>query len=392
VSIYRDWLAAHLPQLAGFMIRSIAKYLGFHSGPVADDQDFCEPLRKFRARTHLVASSTLALAQAASSFNARAVPVLSYVAQLSPPPPRTAATETWAANKVLRMPGNTVSGKAAYALQQLGFPRLRSPAVTCLASLIRAATSGKLLWADAMFELHQVAEQTLSLRRVFVDRCPWPGFWARPTFARFLQAAAAGDGTSTPGRRLATVCRMAATTACAHARDRGSVGLQAAVTRTLYHGAYDWQGLHDSVSARWAYIVGCPRAFVNVVEEDVALATRSCHARFRLDAFRTLMNGTPTAHRLHSTVRRTCCVFGCRGHRDSMTHYLSCPALVPIFDAFFATSDGPLFALERFGVVPVCWRRLAFFSILFRTIANLLDLPDQGFIVDLATTIVIELG
>ncbi len=124
---------ASLPSRANLVFQLVAKYLGFHIGPAARTHDFRLPMLKLESRTRLAAELLLSASQAISSFNVRAVTVLSYVSQLAPALPEITSVETWAANEITRLPGCTLAGSLAFRLCGLG-PKLRPPVVACLAA------------------------------------------------------------------------------------------------------------------------------------------------------------------------------------------------------------------------------------------------------------------
>ncbi len=99
-----------------------------------------------------------------------------------------------------------------------------------------------------------------------------------------------------------------------------------------------------------------------------------CPVRFRMDATRLLVNGLPTAHRLHSTAHRRSCVFGCPESvelfreglgSDSMAHYFGCSVATSCCDGVMPIVLGPLCGLARLGVAPLDWRRLATCAVVY---------------------------
>jgi hypothetical protein len=140
-ALLREWLVSHLPRRCEFCIEAFAKYLGYWFGPAVTSENFAAPLLKHRSRTCLIAKPWLPPSQAVVTYNVRAASVLTFVSHLSPPGNSLLPVEAWAASKVLRAPGITMSAAVAAHLDQLGCPRFRSLTADCLASLLRQTGS-----------------------------------------------------------------------------------------------------------------------------------------------------------------------------------------------------------------------------------------------------------
>ena len=81
-----SWLKANLPLWEGFNIVPCAVYLGFFLGPQALSKQWEAPLKKFQQRVQEIAHAHAPASITAYTYNCKAVPVLSYVAQLIPLP------------------------------------------------------------------------------------------------------------------------------------------------------------------------------------------------------------------------------------------------------------------------------------------------------------------
>jgi hypothetical protein len=381
---YRTWILAHIPAWHAMQIVPKAKYLGFVLGPAADFDDFVAPLAKLKARVKMLAASLLAPKPAVAAFNTRAVTVLGYVAQLSPPPP-CGKVDLWCCNKIWRMPGTAMSLQLGYSLDSLGLPKMQVPSLLCLATLMRTACDKKLDWSTPLAELTYIAADKMIARRTLCDDRPWPDFWAKPPFAWFLAKASAGASLVTPSKFLHGAVAAAAraahkfvkTPATSEVKARGS--LQALLTATFRAQCLSWHGLATEVARRWALILGIRSGDIGITDEDIEREMKACPPRHRPDAFRLLINGIPTAQRMHSVDKRHGCLFRCPLAladaaliTDSMKHYSSCETFTACFDSAmgpFAARASAGAACARWGIAPTSWQRLTASSVVLRTAA-----------------------
>ena len=116
----KNWLHEKVPAWAFFSIRLAGKYLGFMIGPGAKDQSWVEPLRKWKLRAKEISTSGMPTAAAITAYNSKAITLLSYVAQLEPPPASIGAKEMHTVNSLLRVPPQTFSRAAAFNLEHYG--------------------------------------------------------------------------------------------------------------------------------------------------------------------------------------------------------------------------------------------------------------------------------
>ena len=109
---------------------------------------------KFVHRVEEVVSGSAPAALAISRYNQRAVSVLSYVSQFSPPPQQAGlpALDQWAVHKILRMPPNSLSRDLAHSLGV--FTQVEPIALEsyCAACLCRFASSERVY-------LHRLANE-----------------------------------------------------------------------------------------------------------------------------------------------------------------------------------------------------------------------------------------
>ena len=97
-------------------IADTAKYLGFLSGPAAGANQWKLALEKFSKRCRQINDLALPVSFAIRHFKFKAIPVLGYLAQLTPPPPNSTNRELAQVLRALELSGNCVSTDAAYNL------------------------------------------------------------------------------------------------------------------------------------------------------------------------------------------------------------------------------------------------------------------------------------
>ena len=116
--LIKNWLAKHIPGWANFDIKPATKLLGFYVGPKAGEMNWAETLAKFKVRLKCIQNSKASININAYTFNAKAIPVTSYQAQLLHFPREHALLERVAMHTVCRLHLN--------ALRHAGFLRSRS--------------------------------------------------------------------------------------------------------------------------------------------------------------------------------------------------------------------------------------------------------------------------
>ena len=96
----RSKLSAILLSWESVQFNYYAKYLGFLLGPEAGDKGWLEPKSKFLQRAVTWADQHLGLYCTALSYNVFALPVLTYLTQLSTPPKDVFEAEDQALRKI----------------------------------------------------------------------------------------------------------------------------------------------------------------------------------------------------------------------------------------------------------------------------------------------------
>ncbi len=108
-------------------------------------------------------------------------------------------------------------------------------------------------------------------------------------------------------------------------------------------------------------------------EKTIADEVRALPQGLKTEAVRTLLNGLPTAARLHVEDSYGF-VFGCFAACDSPQHYLTeCLSLATAVEFYVGTQVGPLACLPRFGLSPPSAPRAALLVIMHRTAKNSLN-------------------
>ncbi len=114
-------------------------------------------------------------------FNVRASPVLSYQAQLLPPPlGQLPLLERVAMHVVHRAPWNTFRHGHFFQLPKHRASVLRSPTVACAAALFRTATRTITHWPRWIEQMKVVAADNLSFSRVHGEKIFYPECWDSP--------------------------------------------------------------------------------------------------------------------------------------------------------------------------------------------------------------------
>ena len=106
----------------------------------------------------------------ALAHNSRAVPVLTFVAQLAGPPTGVCSLDVWAPCKLLRGAGNFISRAAAVNLPDLGGARFVLPSAACLSALGRTALDGKIEWREGLRALTVPAGAGAPIRALMEPR------------------------------------------------------------------------------------------------------------------------------------------------------------------------------------------------------------------------------
>ena len=184
----RQWLEETIPTWMTFRIQNKGKYLGFFLGPEANSAQWNGPLEKYTSRVDAIYASHAAISISSYSYNTRAVPVVSYVAQLVTPPPRMQRLELTSLNKIAHMATNALYLKDFLSLEEAGGPQFRSVAASMRAAMLRTACQTVTVWPEWQRQLQVAAEESLPFSR-WMHGVFYPDFWDAPAFASNLRDA-----------------------------------------------------------------------------------------------------------------------------------------------------------------------------------------------------------
>ena len=105
------WINRNIPEWSHFKIRGMLKYVGAYLGPDAGGELWTAPVIKYRGRTLKISSPRPPHAAACAEYNSRALPVLSYIAQLSSLPARVWRLDVDGARRMYGFAPNSLEWK-----------------------------------------------------------------------------------------------------------------------------------------------------------------------------------------------------------------------------------------------------------------------------------------
>ena len=162
----KEWVARNIPDWRDFNVKGSAEFLGMYLGPSAGRDNWIKPIAKLRDRMQVVKKSGASVFLGAFSFNSRIAPVLSYQAQLLPPPKQLMRTERVALHTILRIPNSCFRHVNFFELPKFGGPNLRSPYYACCAALFRTAVKTTPHWQKWMVQLREVQREVMPMAYV----------------------------------------------------------------------------------------------------------------------------------------------------------------------------------------------------------------------------------
>ena len=331
-SSIRNWLREHVPELVDFKIKSSGKYLGWILGVDSCKRSYEAPLAKFRDRVLEVCSGDAPSTVAILRYNQRAVTVLSYVAQFSPPPCERSIAELShnAVHKVLRLPPKSMSRSLVHSI---AFCTAVDPIFLphyCAAILYRFAASER----DAIFTLRDNIMSLLGddmlLQDVASFTVPRGGCGSKAILQNLLDAL----GLCGPLKvaRVRAACSVESRWLLSYPTSplpSKAKSLQSAVLEVL-RPAIHCTDLSLAVSKKAAVSLGDEESsrirlrrdwfFVLLpILESVKIFLRVCWLK-------TICGGWCTTYRMNENIKWPC-IFGCTDSKDELRHYLMCPIL-----------------------------------------------------------------
>ncbi len=146
------------------------------------------PLKKYYSRVKQIHEGAASVQLNAYTYNARVVPVTSYVAQLVPLPKELAVQERVAMHTVLRAPINSMRHADFFHLHEFGGPKLRSLTASCASALYRTAAKTIHKWPAWIKQLDTAAMEFLPTK-LYIEGVRTTNVWDSTPIAINLQEA-----------------------------------------------------------------------------------------------------------------------------------------------------------------------------------------------------------
>jgi hypothetical protein len=326
-----SWLEQNLPAWKDFEVVPCAVYLGFFLGPRALSKQWEAPFKKFKQRVQAIAHARAPASITAYTYNSKAVPVLSYVAQLLPLPSYALKCERNALHSITHMATNAYTFSDFFGLSQFGAPVFRCIQAQAHAALTRAAIASVPHWPQWKRQLWLAASQSLSLADIAAERHS-PTFWDTEAIAVHLSNAYSSfprsDNFQTAvSTALGTVCNSIVPT---DPKDFPPTHkLQAVVYKSILQSAV----VSDPSSTILRRVRDLFAPYDTTVAESEIHKAKSLLRRLRkaeaLMVLKTWGNSWSTSYRFHEPQLFTC-LFGCPSCPDQLAHYVMCPWLFKI--------------------------------------------------------------
>ena len=332
------WLEINIPTWKAFNIASCGKYLGFHLGPTSNAKQWVAPSAKWRLRAKSIAATHCPASAAAFLYNARAVPVMAYVAQLALLPADISTSERGVVSALMHAATNTFDDGSIFNLGVAGGPDITSLKVMSLAALARTAYRSLPAWRQSCAVLENVTDDMPVA--VLTTGIASPPCWDSPPFAFNLRMAAERFTRTPPVDKFLKPSHFInkARQELAHAATRAACSLaRARVPSKLYYVQKQFAKefktgllpptLVALLTTRFVkhFAAVCTVGFTPCWEELVS-CLRSAPTHCAMVALKTLLNTWCTRRRYHEE-GPDACIFGCADARDDMTHYASCRCL-----------------------------------------------------------------
>ena len=185
----KSWINQYLPNWSDISIAASAKYLGVHLGTVTKDLLWMSRASKWKSRVDAIAATGSPPSISVMLYNTRALPTLSYVAQLAFPPRDLCLQEPAALARVMHCPCNAFSRADYFNLGEWGSVHIDSLYVYLLATLVRSALNKITSWATCYDML--ASREFRTLRMLAVGDLS-PPHWDTVPIAQTLHGAAHG--------------------------------------------------------------------------------------------------------------------------------------------------------------------------------------------------------
>ena len=146
-------------------------------GPAAGQYNWSEQISKMRSRVQKIQIAKASIQLNTHTYNARIVPVTSYVAQLLPCPKSMDQVERALMHTALRLPQNTLCHADFFHLQDFGGPKFRSIVAASASALLRTSLKTVTTWREWIGQLDRAAQEWLCL--LYTSPSPRDGLLSR---------------------------------------------------------------------------------------------------------------------------------------------------------------------------------------------------------------------
>ena len=350
---FQNWLKDNIPDWSDFKVVSCAKYLGFVLGPQAKESQWSDAVIKWDRRSRDIGASHCGPTLACFLYNHTALPVLGYRAQLLPPPEMIHLKERHVLHRILHLPPNTLELNTFYEMEAMGGPPLSSLRCYCRSALFRASFSTIVGWESQLQSLEALAADVLPLGML---RSPVlaPPCWDTPALVLNLSEACHGSGKSNVYREATAQIHEDIELALRVSLLGGPpLHLQKIAYRRLVSHSIP-NNFESLLRRRLAVIAGFDLSHQDHINffETSRLLQRIGKFHF-VCWMKTVCNGWCTSYRMHENVSLPC-VFGCRGGKDTLEHYLVCDILLSLLleQFVFAIGPSPLHRLNLINPTP----------------------------------------
>ena len=386
----RTWLRQHIPDWKDFSIQSYGKYLGFLIGPEASLLQWKAPLSKWRNRTASIAALAAPASVSCALYNVRALPVLMYKGQLLPMPHKHAAAEKGVIHKLLHIPNNALSLRAAHSLQVIGGPRIGNILDMNNAARFRTATVTIKHWKEHCANILALAMMYIPLHLYEAGR-HYAQHWSGPPIAFYMQAAAEGtfnvQASSTHHQPHAADQHTSLKSSTSlelrslrRAQDkcRKPMKVQSKALKILTQQSMSISGWALMMDRRLRkHLHELHHRDLHYIEwQDVFKLMKLVTIHHAMCLMKTYTGSWCTSRRFHEATSLAC-LFGCEAEeddeeipKDDMAHYLYCPRL--LFAVGFHTGLPPLTnPIAQLGLHPPCLARMTMTLVAFQAYHNL---------------------
>jgi hypothetical protein len=333
-----EWLTRYLPQWSAFKVKDASKYLGVLMGPAAGAKQYVHAQRKWRDRARAIAGTHSSALVSAHLYNTRAIPVLGFLPQLTVIPSTLLAGERHVISHVLHFATSALDEKAAFTLNELGGPQIRSLKAMAIATIVRTAIKTlPEVWKENVVSLEANHEWLPGTS--LISGLLWQDFWDSPACAVLL--ASASDGFADSRRyqslgidRLHPLNRNILEIRQTLAKILKDIKRKPALRNQVQKIVYDKvccalypSGLKALCAQRLDNVFGEPLASNDDFDwRPAAAVLKRAGVHTATVYIKTVLNSWTTSARYHDEKCRKC-IFGCRWAGDELQHYVSCARL-----------------------------------------------------------------